>query len=325
MKNMQGGTHRAHTQKSVDKSAAKRVSSFWLRRKPEHEVKRIRHASLTFDVVNIILLSLFTVLIVVPVWNVAISSFASTKALNEGGFVFWPQELSLDNYVQVFSDSTLWNAFFISVAKTVVGVIAHVFFCALFAYPLSKAYLKGRKVYSAMGIITLFFSGGMIPTYLLIKSLGLLDTFWVYIIPALFSYYDVVILMNFFRQVPQSLMESAKIDGASEWRIFTSIMLPLSKPALATIALFHGVWQWNDFMTTKLYITNEALYPLQMRLYDIIMRSQASSAASQIVLDTSTRGVRLATIMITILPILVLYPFVQRYFVGGTMMGAVKG
>ncbi|MCI2177545.1 MAG: carbohydrate ABC transporter permease, partial [Bifidobacterium psychraerophilum] len=141
-------------------------------------------------------------------------------------------------------------------------------------------------------------------------------------------YYDVIILMNFFRQVPASLEESAKIDGASEWRIFRSVILPLSKPALATIALFHGVAQWNDFMTTKLYITNENLYPLQMRLYDIIVRSQAASDmgnVGQVVLDTTSRGVRLATIMITIAPILVLYPFVQRYFVGGTMLGAVKG
>jgi putative aldouronate transport system permease protein len=138
----------------------------------------------------------------------------------------------------------------------------------------------------------------------------------------------VIILMNFFRQVPASLEESAKIDGASEWRIFRSVILPLSKPALATIALFHGVAQWNDFMTTKLYITNENLYPLQMRLYDIIVRSQAASDmgnVGQVVLDTTSRGVRLATIMITIAPILVLYPFVQRYFVGGTMLGAVKG
>lgn len=290
--------------------------------------QRIRHGSVTFTVVNTILLLVFTVLIVVPVWNIVISSFASTSALNEGNFIFWPQSLSLDNYRSVFQDSGMWNAFFISVAKTAIGVVAHTLFCAVFAYPLSKRYLRGRKVYSAMGIITMFFSGGMIPTYLLIKSLGLLDSFWVYIIPALFSYYDVIILMNFFRQVPTSLEESAKIDGASEWRIFRSIILPLSKPALATIALFHGVAQWNDFMTTKLYINNEGLYPLQMKLYDIIIRSQASSnmgTAGQIVLDTTTRGVRLATIMITITPILVLYPFVQRYFVGGTMLGAVKG
>lgn len=290
--------------------------------------KSVRHGSMTFNIMNTVLLVIFTLLIVIPVWNIVISSFASNQSLSEGVFVFWPKALSLDNYRSVFQDNQLWHALLISVLKTAIGVVAHTLFCAVFAYPLSKAYLKGRKLYSAMGIITMFFSGGMIPTYLLIKSLGLLDSFWVYIIPALFSYYDVIILMNFFRQVPASLEESAKIDGASEWRIFRSVILPLSKPALATIALFHGVAQWNDFMTTKLYITNENLYPLQMRLYDIIVRSQAASDmgnVGQVVLDTTSRGVRLATIMITIAPILVLYPFVQRYFVDGTMLGAVKG
>lgn len=288
--------------------------------------RAIRHSSITFNVVNTVLLVLFTLLIVIPVWNIVISSFASNEALNEGGFVFWPKQLSLDNYKAVFQDDNLWHAMLISVLKTGVGVVTHTLFCAVFAYPLSKRYLKGRKLYSAMGIITMFFGGGMIPTYLLMRSLGLLDSFWVYIIPMLFSYYDVVILMNFFRQIPASLEESARIDGASEWRTFVSIVLPLSKPALATIALFNGVFQWNDFMTTKLYINNEALYPLQMRLYNIIVQSQAASdiGFGQVVLDSSSRGLRLATIMITIAPILILYPFVQRFFVSGTMLGAVK-
>ncbi|NEG88916.1 carbohydrate ABC transporter permease [Bifidobacterium aerophilum] len=288
--------------------------------------RRIHHSSRAFDAVNCTLLVIFTLLIAVPVWNIVVASFSASGST--GGLALVPDKFTLDNYKAVFTDNGMWNALFISVAKTAVGVVAHTLFCALFAYPMSKAYLKGRKLYSAMGIITMFFGGGMIPTFLLIKSLGLLDTFWVYIIPALFSYYDVIILMNFFRQIPESLIESAKIDGASEWRVFSSIILPLSMPGLATIGLFHGVAQWNDFMTTKLYVNNEQLYPLQMRLYNIIMQSQAASENGNMasaVLDTTTRGVRLSTIIITIVPILVLYPLVQRYFVGGTMLGAVKG
>lgn len=289
--------------------------------------RRIRHNSAAFTIINCTLLVVFTLLIVVPVWNIVISSFSSSKALGEG-VAFWPKEFSLDNYTYVLKDKTMWNALLISVAKTGVGVVCHTLFCALFAYPMSKAYLAGRKLYSAMGIVTMFFSGGMIPTFLLIKSLGLLNTFWVYIIPALFSYYDIIILMNFFRQIPDSLMESARIDGASEWRVFRSVVLPLSMPGIATIGLFHGVAQWNDFMTTKLYVNNEALYPLQMRLYDIIVQSQAATQNANmghLVLDTTSRGVRLSTIIITVLPILVLYPFVQRYFISGSMAGAVKG
>lgn len=291
------------------------------------KLKPVKSKIKKFDVMNIILLSLFMIIIIVPLWNVIITSFASTKAINQGGFIFWPSQLSLDNYRSVLSDKTLWSAFFISASKTIVGVAAHVSFCAIVAYALSKRDLKGRMLYSSMGIVTMFFTGGMIPIYLLIKSLGLLNSFWVYILPAMFSYYDVVILMNFFRDVPSSLEESARIDGATDWSIFFKIIVPLSKPALATIALFHGVWQWNDFMTTKLYVQSEGLYPLQMKLYELILKSQAaaqSGLGAQVSIQTSSKGLQLATIVITMVPILVLYPFLQKYFVTGTMLGAVK-
>lgn len=280
-----------------------------------------------FNTINIILLCICTVIIVVPLWNVVISSLSSGNALAEGGFIFWSTDFSLENYRAVFNDETIGLAFLVSIAKTFIGVITHVFFCAMIGYGLSKKYIRGRKLYVAMGVITMFFSGGMIPTYLLIKSLGLLNSFWVYIIPALFSYYDVVILMNFFRNVPDSLEESAKIDGAGDWRIFLKIFIPLSMPAMATIALFNGVGQWNDFMTTKLYITDQALYPLQMKLYEIIVQSQTQSmqnVGGSAIIETTTKGVQLATIVITTLPIVVMYPILQRYFISGMMMGAVK-
>ncbi|MFL2104721.1 carbohydrate ABC transporter permease [Desemzia sp. FAM 23991] len=283
--------------------------------------------SKTFNIINIVLLLVFTIIIVVPVWNVVISSFASGQALAEGDFILWPSELSLDNYIHVFSDSTIWRALFISIAKTLIGVLGHTAFCAVFAYSMSKQNLKGRGLYATMGIITMFFSGGMIPMYLLIKSLGLLNSFWVYIIPALFSYYDVIILMNFFRDIPISLEESAKIDGASDWKIFKDIFVPLTKPALATIALFHGVAQWNDFMTTKLYVTDETLYPLQMKLYEIITQSQAASSQglnAAIAISTTSKGVQLATIVVTALPIIMVYPIIQKHFISGMMLGAVK-
>lgn len=282
--------------------------------------------SKVFNFVNVLLLLVFTIIIIVPLWNIVASSFASKEALAEGDFLFLPSQLSLENYRAVFRDTAIWSALGISVAKTALGVLGHTAFCAIVAYALAKRDLKGRNLYATMGIITMFFSGGMIPTYLLIKSLGLLNTFWVYIIPALFSYYDVIILMNFFRDVPVSLEESAKIDGASDWRVFTSIFVPLSKPALATIAMFHGVWQWNDFMTTKLYVTDTALYPLQMKLYEIIVQSQAASKGMNALLSiqTTSKGIQLATIVVTTVPILIIYPLLQKNFVSGMMLGAVK-
>lgn len=279
-----------------------------------------------FDLINVTILIVFTILIIIPLWNVLISSFASGQALAKGNFIFWPEELSLENYKAVFRDSSMIRAFVISVAKTVIGVLTHVFFCAMMAFAMSKAHLKGRKLYSAMGIITMFFSGGMIPTYLLIRELGLLNSFWVYIIPALLSYYDVIILMNFFRNVPDSLEESAMIDGAGYWRVFLQIILPLSKPALATIALFNGVNQWNDFMTARIYITNKDLYPLQMKLYEIIVQSQTQGMQNigTALAQSTTKGVQLATIVMTTIPILIIYPMLQKHFISGMMVGAVK-
>ena len=275
-----------------------------------------------FDFVNVTVILLITIIILVPLLNVLASSFSGSTALAEGGFIFFPKEWSLDNYRAVF----IWKAFFISVAKTVIGVVTHVFFCAMVAFALSKKDLRGRKLYTVMGIITMFFSGGMIPTYLLMKQLGLLNNFMVYILPQLFSYYDVVILMNFFRQIPASLEESAQIDGAGVWKIFLSIAMPLSKPALATIALFNGVYQWNDFMTAKLYMTNKDLYPVQMKLYEIIVQQQAQSMNSigNVALSTTSKGIQLATIVVTTVPIIIIYPLLQKHFVSGMMLGAVK-
>jgi putative aldouronate transport system permease protein len=276
---------------------------------------------------NYFFIIIFTLIILLPLLNVLASSFASNEALAEGNFIFFPSSWSIDNYKAVFHDSSILRAFIISIAKTLIGVVTHVFFCAMVAYGLSKRFLVCRKFYTIMGIVTLFFSGGMIPTYLLMKDLHLLNNFWVYIIPQLFSYYDVVILMNFFRQLPSSLEEAALIDGAGVYRTFLSVILPLSKPALATIALFNGVYQWNDFMTAKLYITTERkLYPLQMKLYEIIVQQQAAvmnNVGSYTVTSTS-KGIQLATIVVTTVPILMIYPLLQKHFVSGMMLGSIK-
>jgi len=278
-----------------------------------------------FDLFNRLVLLLVAVVIIVPIWNIVVASFSSGKSLAEGGFVFWPKEFSTENYMVVLKDASIWKAYIVSVSKTVIGVITHVFFCSMMAYGMSKKDLRGRKLYSVLGLITLFFSGGMIPTYLLMRNLNLINNFAVYIIPQLLSYYDVIILMNFFRQVPSSLEESAKIDGAGVWRIFLSIILPLSKPALATIALFNGVFQWNDFMTAKLYITNKDLYPVQMKLYEIIVQqSTKNMGVGTVIMDTTAKGVQLATIVITTVPIIIAYPLLQKHFVSGMMLGAIK-
>ncbi|GAF11439.1 LOW QUALITY PROTEIN: binding-protein-dependent transport systems inner membrane component [Bacillus sp. JCM 19046] len=280
-----------------------------------------------FNALNVIFMILFSILIVFPIWDVIVGSFSSSASLASLAFALWPENFSLDAYRVVFNDPSIWNSFMISVLKTVIGVTTSVFFTAMVAYAMSKQDLIGRKLFIALGVGTMFFSGGMIPFYLLIRSLGLLDNFLVYIIPALFSFYNMLILMNFFREIPVSLEESARIDGAGVWRIFLQIILPLSTPVLATIALFNGVYQWNDFMTARLYISNEALYPIQMKLYEIIVQQQAANmqnVVGSVIIPTSSQTIQLATIVVATVPIVLVYPFLQRYLISGMMIGAVK-
>lgn len=283
-------------------------------------------SSKVFDIFNTFFILVVTLIIILPVWNIVVTSFSSAKAIAEGKGIFWPTEFSLENYKSVFADSSIWLAFLVSVAKTLVAVVLHTFCCSMMAFAMSKPDLAGRKFYSVVGLITMFFSGGMIPTYLVIKQLGLLNNFWVYIIPSLLGYYDIIILMNFFRQIPASLEESAKVDGAGPWRVFLSIAIPLSKPALSTIALYQGVLQWNDFMTTKLYVTKQSLYPMQMKLY-LLLTQATSNVMQNAATDTgvtSSRGLNMAAVVVATLPIIMIYPFLQKNFISGIMIGAVK-
>lgn len=285
---------------------------------------RIREGR-AFNAITAFFLLLFSLIILIPIWNVLVSSFSNARDLPN--VTLWPCGFTLENYKAVFRDSALAQAFGVTVAKTVIGVVTHLAITSMAAYAMSKANLFGRKFYTVLGIVTLFFSGGMVPTYLLYRQLGLLDNFMVFILPQLFSYYDMIIIMNFFRDIPSSLEESAQIDGASVWQIFSKIIVPLSKPVLATIALFNGVFQWNDYMTTKMYVTTKSLYPIQMKLYEIIVQSQTQSMndlTAGAVVSTSTHSIQLATIVITALPIVIIYPFLQKYFVSGMTLGAVK-
>ena len=253
-------------------------------------------------------------------------SFNDATDAARGGIYFWPREFSLESYYTVFEDSAIYKAFVISVAKTVIGVVLHTALTAMVAYGMSRRNLMGRKIYMNMGILTMFVSGGMIPTFLLFKELGLLNNFWVYIIPVLFSFYDMVILMNFFRSIPFSLEESAMMDGANPFIIFVKIILPLSLPVLATIALFHGVFQWNDYMTANIYVDDRSLYPLQMLLFRIVSEnlSPAVATGTNVVRNTTSQSLQLATMVVTTVPVVVIYPFLQKYFIQGMTLGSVK-
>lgn len=279
-----------------------------------------------FNVANVIFMVFFLAIIALPLWNIVALSFNDATDAARGGIYFWPRKFSLESYYTVFEDSAIYKAFGISVAKTVIGVVLHTALTAMVAYGMSRRNLMGRKIYMNMGILTMFVSGGMIPTFLLFKELGLLNNFWVYIIPVLFSFYDMVILMNFFRSIPFSLEESAMMDGANPFIIFVKIILPLSLPVLATIALFHGVFQWNDYMTANIYVDDRSLYPLQMLLFRIVSEnlSPAVATGTNVVRNTTSQSLQLATMVVTTVPVVVIYPFLQKYFIQGMTLGSVK-
>ena len=279
-----------------------------------------------FNTANVIFMVFFLAIIALPLWNIVALSFNDATEAARGGIYFWPREFSLESYYTVFEDSAIYKAFVISVAKTVIGVVLHTALTAMVAYGMSRRNLMGRKIYMNMGILTMFVSGGMIPTFLLFKELGLLNNFWVYIIPVLFSFYDMVILMNFFRSIPFSLEESAMMDGANPFIIFVKIILPLSLPVLATIALFHGVFQWNDYMTANIYVDDRSLYPLQMLLFRIVSEnlSPAVATGTNVVRNTTSQSLQLATMVVTTVPVVVIYPFLQKYFIQGMTLGSVK-
>jgi putative aldouronate transport system permease protein len=293
-------------------------------------LKRRTKSEAIFDTINILIMLVICFITIYPIWYTIINSFNEGQDAMRGGIYWWPRKFTLQNYVAVFSNSGIVKALGVTVAKTVLGTVVHVFFTAMVAYALSKKDLIGRNIYTTLGLITLFFSGGLIPLYLLIKSLGLLDNFLVYIIPAAFSFYDLLIFKSFFSQIPASLEEAARIDGASDFKIFVRVVIPLSLPVIATIALFHGVYQWNDYFTGMIYINKNDLQPIQTYLYKVVAQAGANSVSANMpgaigATTVTQQTIKLATMVVTTFPIVCVYPFLQKYFVKGMLLGSVKG
>lgn len=269
-----------------------------------------------------------------PFWNALVISFNAGADTARGGITFWPREWTLQNYSIVFRDERLVGAFLVSIGRTIVGTFSSILFTAVFAYGISKRELIGRNVYMVVCIVTLYFSGGLIPTFLLIRELQLMNSFWVFIIPSLISVWNMIIFRTFFQGLPKGLEESAKIDGSGNWGIFFRIVIPLSGPVIATLALFTAVFHWNDWFGPSIYITNENLLPIQTMLKQILNSNIVSDQMSQ--LDSAAQGqmarmrsvtsksLSMATMMVATIPIILVYPFVQKYFVKGVLIGSLK-
>lgn len=269
-----------------------------------------------------------------PFWNAAVISFNSGADTMLGGITFWPRDFTLQNYEVVFKDKRLIDAFIISVLRTVAGTVTSIAATAIFAYGMTKRGLIGRKFYMIMCVITMYFGGGLIPSYLLIQQLNLMDNFWVMVIPGIISVWNMIIFRTFFNGIPQGLEESAQIDGSSNWGIFFRIVLPLSGPVIATLALFTAVYHWNDWFTPSIYITNTDLLPIQTKLNQILnsnimleqMQNMDSAAQGRLnkMRNVTSKSLSMATMMVATVPILCVYPFVQKYFVKGVLIGSLK-
>jgi len=265
-----------------------------------------------------------------PVWYTVIISFNDSSDALRGGIYWWPRKFSLESYKTVFQDTTIIRAFMVTVLRTVIGTVTSVFFTAMVGYALSKKYIMGNKFYTILGTITMFFGGGLIPYFITLKNLGLYNNFLVYIIPSLFNFYNMIIFRSFFNELPAGLEESARLDGANDSMIFIRIVIPLSAPVIATIALFNGVGHWNDYFTGVLYINDAELQPIQTYLFRIIASASASKTvvampAGVTAQQVSSQSVRLATMVVTTFPIMCVYPFLQKYFVKGMLIGSIKG
>ncbi|RKN70072.1 carbohydrate ABC transporter permease [Paenibacillus ginsengarvi] len=280
-----------------------------------------------FDAFNVILLTLIGLSAVLPFVYIVSASFSSEHIVAKGTFLLFPTDVTLDAYKYIFSTNTLVRSMMISLYVTIVGTLINLILTSLMAYPLAHHRLRGRRTLLILVLFTMLFTGGLIPTYIVVKSLGLINSLWALMIPNAISAFNLIILKNFFQQIPDGLQESAKIDGANDMRILLRIVLPLSAPALATFALFYAVGHWNSYFNAIIYLNDSDKWPIQVMLRQIVILAQSGFADSSSLEDAilPAETVKMAVITFATAPILMVYPFLQKHFAKGVLLGSVKG
>lgn len=291
---------------------------------------RRTHGDIIFDIVNTVFLILIVFLCLYPFYYVFVQSFCQGSSSISGGSYFWPKKFTVENYQTFFSDPQWITGLGVSIARTVIGTLFDLLFTCVVSYALSFKELACRKLYLTLLIISMYFSGGIIPYYVLLKNLHLFNTFAVYVIPGALNVFFVMVGISFFREIPGELFDAARVDGANDGIIFTKLVLPVSKPFLATVALFIGVDQWNAWFDSAFYVQNQNLKTLSFMMMQLINKNQIKSvlAAGQAMGGNSTVtsfSLQSAAMVIAVLPIIFVYPFLQKYFVKGIMIGSVKG
>ncbi|MFC4121230.1 carbohydrate ABC transporter permease [Nonomuraea zeae] len=278
-----------------------------------------------FDTLNIVVLVGMALITVLPLLYVLAGSFAPEPQIASEPFFLWPERIVTESYEYIFATPTFVRALLTTVIVTAVGMVVQVLLTFTMAYPLAKRYLPGRALVLNLIIFTMVFSGGMIPTYLVVRDMGLLDSYWALILPLAINPFYLVIVKSFFQELPQALEEAARIDGCNEMGVFFKIVLPLSKPIIATFSLFYAVAIWNDYMSPLLYISDPSKWTLQVLVRQLITTDAATALAQ---MDRTwvppEQGLKFAVIVIATLPILLFYPFLQKHFAKGVLIGGVK-
>lgn len=300
------------------------------KRKPKSEFAKLPTEDKTLLIIGYIILGLFIVAIILPVIYIILASFVDPITLQNSGLTFDFSKWTLTAYERVMSNSQIWvgfrNALFYSVAFTAISTVITL----LAAYPMSRSDFKGRGFFNLLFVITMYFGGGLIPTYLLISDLGMLNTIWAILIPGAFSVWNMIVARTYYMGIPKDLQEAAEIDGASEMVYFFRILLPVCMPIIATIAMWQFVGMWNSYFDAMIYLNDASKQPLQLVLRSILIQNQPEPGMVSDMQSTAARAqlaelLKYATIIISSLPLMIMYPFFQKYFDSGIMAGAVKG
>lgn len=293
-----------------------------------------------FMTLNVIFMLIVVLATLYPFINSLAISLNDANDTTRGGITFYPRVFTTRNYELIFQNPKIYNAYLITIGRTVIGTILGLLFTSMLAFGMAHRDLQGRRFYTILCLIPMYFGGGLIPYYFLIRSLGLMNSFWVYIIPSLVGIWNMILMRTYFQGIPLGLEESARIDGANYFTVFFRIILPISMPIVATIALFIGVGHWNSWFDANMFITKQELKPMQTVLLQIISEAKFAEQLSRIAsstgvqVDTSNvgknikvnvRSITMATMIVTVIPIIMVYPFLQRYFIQGIMIGSLKG
>lgn len=288
--------------------------------------KKVSSADRILNIAVYAVLILLTACTLLPVLQVVTISLSPQSVVSKAGLHLFPAQITLDGYKKVFQYPLIWTGYLNTIIRTILGTGINVLLLILGAYPLSRKYLPNKKFWTVFIIFTMYFSGGMIPSYLLVSQvLHIKNTIWALVLPAAVSAYTLIIVRNFFMSIPDSLEESAKLDGANDFTILFQIIVPLSKSVLATVTLWGAVYHWNEWFNVMLYMKEESKYTLQYVLRKILLEGQIEDIGAATAVTVNTQTMKMATLVVSILPIIIIYPFVQKYFVKGVMIGAVKG